>query len=92
MPKLKVLHDKIPRSRLALLGISSDESEEELKKYLAEYAIVWPEIREPFQGPVHSLLRIQGDPTYFLLSKNGKIVDHWVGSGSTMAKLEARLK
>ncbi len=92
MPKLKALYDKVPRSRLDLLGVSSDDSEQELKKYLAEFAIAWPEIREPFEGRVHSLLRIQGDPTYFLLSKNGEILDHWVGSGSTMDKLEARLK
>ncbi len=92
MPKLKVLYDKLPHSRFDLLGVSSDESEQELKKYLAEFDIAWPEIREPFEGRVHSLMRIQGEPTYFLLSKNGEILDHWVGSGSTMAKLNARLK
>ena len=92
MPKLKDLYDKLPRSRFDLLGVTSDESEEELKKYLAEFAITWPEIREPFEGRVHRLLRIEGDPTYFLLSKNGEILDHWVGSGSTLARIQARLK
>ena len=92
MPKLKVLYDKLPRSRFDILGVSSDESEEVLKKYLAEFAIAWPECREPFEGRVHRLLRIDGEPTYFLLSRNGEILDHWVGSGSTIPKIEAKLK
>jgi hypothetical protein len=41
---------------------------------------------------VHRLLRIDGEPTYFLLSRNGEILDHWVGSGSTIPKIEAKLK
>jgi len=92
MPKLKALYDKLPRSRFDILGVSSDESEEVLKKYLAEFAITWPEYREPFEGPVHRLLRIDGEPTYFLLSRNGEILDHWVGSGSTISRIEAELK
>ncbi|MGA7709306.1 MAG: TlpA disulfide reductase family protein [Acidobacteriaceae bacterium] len=92
MPKLKVLYDRLPRSRFDILGVSSDESEEVLKKYLAEFAIAWPECREPFEGRVHRLLRIDGEPTYFLLSRNGEILDHWVGSGSTIPKIEAKLK
>ena len=43
MPKLKALYDKLPRSRFAIIGVTSDESEEVLKKYLAEFAIAWPE-------------------------------------------------
>lgn len=92
MPKLNALYDKLPRSRFDILGVSSDESEEVLNKYLAEFAITWPECREPFEGRVHRLLRIDGEPTYFLLSRNGEILDHWVGSGSTISKIEAKLK
>jgi thiol-disulfide isomerase/thioredoxin len=92
MPKLKALYDKLPRSRFDILGVSGDESEEVLKKYLAKFAIPWPECREPDQGPVHRLMRIEDIPVYFLLSKNGEILDHWVGSGSTISKIEAALK
>lgn len=92
MPKLKVLYDKLPRSRFDIIGVSSDESEEVLKKYLFEFAITWPECRESYEGPVRRLLRIEGEPTYFLLSRNGEILDHWVGSGSAVSKIEAKLK
>ena len=92
MPKLKALYDRFPRSRFDIVGITSDESEEVLKKYLAEFAIEWPECREPDDGRVHRLMRIEGYPTYFLLSKDGQILDQWVGSGSTISKIEAALK
>ena len=92
MPKLKALYDKLPRSRFDILGVTSDESQEVLKKYLANFAIAWPECREFDEGPLHRLLRINGVPTYFLLSKNGEILDHWVGSGSTISKIEAALR
>lgn len=92
MPKLKALYDKLPHSRFDILGVTSDESEQVLKKYLAEFAIAWPECREPDDGPVHRLMRIEGIPAYFLLSRDGEILDHWVGSGSSISKIEAALK
>ncbi len=92
MPKLKALREKLPRSRFDILGVSSDESETVLRKYLATFAITWPECRESSEGPVHQLFRIEAIPAYFLLAKDGTILDHWVGSGSTIPKIEAALK
>jgi thiol-disulfide isomerase/thioredoxin len=92
MPKFKALYDRVPRSRFEILGVTSDESEAVLKKYLAEFAIAWPECRESDDGPVHRLMRIEGIPAYLLLSKNGEILDLWVGSGPAVAKIEAALK
>jgi thiol-disulfide isomerase/thioredoxin len=92
MPKLKALYDKLSRSRFDILGVSSDDSEEELKKYLAGLALEWPECRESSEGPVHRTLRIEEEPTYFLLSKDGTILDHWAGSGPSISKIEAALK
>jgi hypothetical protein len=37
-------------------------------------------------------MRIEDFPVYFLLSKNGEILDHWVGAGSTISKIEAAAK
>jgi len=92
MPKLKALYERLPRSRFDILGVTSDESEEVLKKYITEFAIAWPECREPDDGPVHRLMRIEGVPAYFLLSKDGEILDQWVGSGPAISKIEAALK
>lgn len=92
MPKLKALYDKLPRSRFDILGVTSDESKDVLKRYLTEFAIAWPECRESYEGPAHHLMRIGAEPTYFLVSKDGEILDHWAGSGSTISKIETALK
>jgi thiol-disulfide isomerase/thioredoxin len=92
MPKLKALYERLPRSRFDILGVTSDESGEVLKKYLTEFGIAWPECREPDDGPVHRIMRIEGIPAYFLLSKDGEILDQWVGSGLTISKIEAALQ
>ena len=57
----------------------------------AEFEIAWPECRKSDDGPVHRLMRIDGIPAYFLLSKDGEILDQWVGSGPAIAKIEAAL-
>jgi hypothetical protein len=78
--------------RFEIVGVTSDDSAAVLKKYLAEFAIAWAECREPDDGAVHRLLRIEGIPAYFLLSKDGTILDRWVGSGLAVSKVETALK
>lgn len=91
MPLLKKLFDQLPRARFNILGVTSDESLETLRKYLAELSIAWPECREPDSGPVHQIMRIAGIPAYFLVAKNGEIVDQWVGSGDSVKRIETAL-
>jgi thiol-disulfide isomerase/thioredoxin len=91
MPLLKKLFDQLPRERFNILGVTSDESLETLGKYLAEFSIAWPECREPDDGPVHQILRIDGIPAYFLVAENGEIVDQWVGSGDSVKRIETAL-
>jgi hypothetical protein len=74
--------------------VSSDESESTLRKFLGEFGITWPQIQEPFEGPIHKLYRVSGEPTYILVGAGGEILDSWVGSGQTNTRvakfLEAR--
>jgi thiol-disulfide isomerase/thioredoxin len=91
MPLLKKLFDQLPRERFNILGVTSDESLETLSKYLAEFSIAWPECREPDSGPVHQIMRIEGIPAYFLVAKNGEIIDQWLGSGNSVKRIETAL-
>ena len=91
MPLLKKLFDQLPRARFNILGVTSDESLETLRKYVAELSIAWPECRESDSGPVHQIMRIEGIPAYFLVAKNGEIVDQWVGSGGSVKRIETAL-
>jgi thiol-disulfide isomerase/thioredoxin len=91
MPLLKKLYDQQPRARFDIVGVTSDESLDVLHKYLADFSIAWPECLEPDNGPVHQIMRIDGIPAYFLISKNGEIIDQWVGSGNSIKRIEAAL-
>jgi thiol-disulfide isomerase/thioredoxin len=91
MPRLKKLFNQLPRDRFNIVGVTSDESLEILRRYLGELSIDWPECREPDNGRVHQSLRIEGIPAYFLVAKNGEIVDQWVGSGDSVKRIETAL-
>jgi thiol-disulfide isomerase/thioredoxin len=90
-PQLKKLFDQLPRDRFNVVGVTSDDSLEILRKYLGEFSIVWPECLEPDNGPVHQIMRIEGIPAYFLVAKNGEIIDQWVGSGNSVKRIETAL-
>jgi len=91
MPQLKKLYDQQSRERFNIVGVTSDESLDVLQKYLAELSITWPECREPDNGPVHQIMRVDGIPAYFLVGRNGEIVDQWVGSGNSVKRIETAL-
>jgi thiol-disulfide isomerase/thioredoxin len=90
-PQLKKFFDQTPRDRFNIVGVTSDESLEILHKYLGEFSIEWPECREPDNGPVHQIMRIEGIPAYFLVARNGEIVDQWVGSGNSVKRIQTAL-
>jgi thiol-disulfide isomerase/thioredoxin len=91
MPLLKKLFEQLPRAHFNILGVTSDESLETLRKYVAELSIAWPECRESDDGAVHQIMRIEGIPAYFLVAKNGEIVDQWIGSGGSVKRIETAL-
>lgn len=86
-PRLVEFYRSLSRDKIDFVGISSDESESTLRKFLGEFAIEWPQIREPFEGPIHKLYRVSGEPTYILVGAGGEILDTWVGSGQTTTRV-----
>ena len=77
----------LAHEKIEFLGVSSDESEKTLRTFLAQFGMGWTQIREPFGGPVHKLYRVNGEPTYFLVGRAGEILESWVGSGQTTARV-----
>ena len=75
------------RAKVAFLGVASDPSESQLRAFVKEMGIPWPQIRESFEGPIHKEYRVEGEPTYFLIGPTGEIVDAWVGGGLAIARV-----
>jgi len=87
-PLMVALYKETSREKLAFLGVSDDESEEALRAFLKEFSIPWPQIREPWEGAIHRMYRVRGEPTYFLFGPKGEILDTWVGGGQAVSRLK----
>jgi hypothetical protein len=90
-PKMVKFFNQSAHEKVAFLGISSDDSEDRLRAFLKQTDIAWPQIREPFEGPIHHAFRAEGEPTYFLLDTKGEILDAWVGGGLAIERVSKYL-
>ena len=87
-PHMVAFYKETSRDKLAFLGVSSDKSEDELRAFLKEFSIPWPQIREPSDGAIHRLYRIRGWPTYYLLGQKGEILDTWAVGGEEVSRVK----
>ena len=90
-PRMVELYKALGRNKIEFLGVSSDESEATLRKFLGEFELTWPQVREPFEGPIHQVYRVAREPTYFLIGADSSIFDTWIGSGETTARVTKAL-
>lgn len=87
-PKNVAFYRSLPREKVEFLGVSSDESAAVLAGFEKEFGMSWPQLREPFEGPIHRQYRVDGEPTYFLIGPDGNIVDKWMGGGMAVDRLK----
>jgi len=87
-PRMVAFYKETSRKKIAFLGVSSDESEDALRAFLKEFSIPWPQIREPWEGAIHRMYRVTGEPTYYLFGPTGEILDTWVGSGQAVSRVK----
>jgi len=87
-PLMVAFYKETSREKLAFLGVSEDESEDALRAFLKEFSIPWPQIREPWEGTIHRMYRVRGEPTYYLLGPKGEILDTWVGTGQAVSRIK----
>jgi thiol-disulfide isomerase/thioredoxin len=86
-PRMVKFYKNTMRDRLDFLGITDDVSETTLRSFLNEFGMKWPQIRDPIDGTLHRLYRISGIPAYYLIGPTGQILETWVGSGETVARV-----
>ncbi|HXJ41889.1 MAG TPA: TlpA disulfide reductase family protein [Bryobacteraceae bacterium] len=90
-PRMLELYRGLDPDKIEFLGVSSDESEATLRNFLSEFKLTWPQVREPFEGPIHQVYRAAAEPTYFLIGADSAILDTWVGSGETIMRVTKAL-
>jgi thiol-disulfide isomerase/thioredoxin len=87
-PLMVAFYKETSREKLAFLGVSDDESEDELRAFLKEFSVLWPQIREPWEGAIHRMYRVRGEPTYCLIGPKGEILDTWAVGGEAVSRVK----
>lgn len=75
IPSLLALHRQIPQ--LAILGISIDENPQAYDRFLAQYAVSFPTVRDPSQAVMHRYGTAQ-IPESYLIDRSGHIARKYI--------------
>ena len=75
-PKLRALVAKLPADRFALVSISGDEELGTVTRFIEDEPMPWTNWHAGRGGDFERLLRIEGYPSYVLVSEGGKILAH----------------
>ncbi len=79
MPSLERLHRALGKEGLAVVGISVDEDETALRRFVETSGLTFPILRDPGGRVAASAYRIGGYPETFELDAEGVLREHYVG-------------
>ncbi|MGC4031159.1 MAG: TlpA disulfide reductase family protein [Tepidisphaeraceae bacterium] len=77
LPRIKALYEKYHTQGLEVVGVSNDYAADELKKYVSENALPWPQLFDAPSAdrqqmhPITSEYGIDSIPRMFVIDKNG---------------------
>ncbi len=74
VPGLVAVYEKYRAKGFEIIGIASGDTREKLLAFTAEKRMNWPQTIESDNGPIATLYRITGWPSYFLIGADGRIV------------------
>jgi thiol-disulfide isomerase/thioredoxin len=73
-PELVAAYEKYHARGFEIIGVDSGDTKEKLVAFLADKKMTWPQTMESDKGPLATLFRVNGWPTYFLVGRDGKFV------------------
>lgn len=79
MPSLERLHRALGPEGLAVVTVSTDESETDLRQFVARYGLTLPVLLDPGGRAAASQYHTTGYPETFLLDRDGRLLEHTVG-------------
>ena len=79
MPSLERLHRALGPVGLAVVAVSTDEDEAELRRFVAQYALTLPVLRDPGGRVASDEYKTTGYPETFVLDRSGVLLEHVVG-------------
>ena len=93
VPEIRRLYERYSKDgSLLILGISSDDDEDEWREFTAKHKMVWPQYRDS-EARMLRAFRIRAFPTYVVIDHEGVVQFQDDGVGpDTAAKLEATIR
>jgi len=96
MPSLERLHRALAPEGLAVVTVSTDEDEAELRRFVSALALTLPVLRDPGGRVAAGEYRTTGYPETFVLDREGRVLRHVVGpaewdSPETLAEMRRLL-
>jgi len=73
VPELVAAYNRYRPRGFEILGVDTGDTREKLQAFLAGRKISWTQTIEGDQGAIASLFRVTGQPSYFLIDRDGKI-------------------
>jgi peroxiredoxin len=72
-PEHVATYEKFRARGFEIIGIDSGDTREKLQAFMIEKKMSWPQTMESDKGPIATLYRVIGWPTYFLIGPDGTI-------------------
>lgn len=72
--KIRVVYDKFGEKEIAIIGIAAVRGKIDLKDFLANENVTWPNIHEENPSTIMNGYNINLYPTTYLVDPNGKII------------------
>lgn len=74
VPELVTVYDKYHGRGFEIIGIAAEDKREALLAFTAGKRMSWPQTIESDDGPIATLYRVAGWPSYFLIGADGRII------------------
>jgi len=74
VPGLVAAYERYHARGFEIIGIAAGDDREKLLAFTTERRMSWPQVTESDNGPIASLYRITGWPSYFLIGADGRLL------------------
>lgn len=78
MPSLQALHERMAGQGVVVLGINGGEAPEKVKAFMAASELSFPVLMDA-DGQVHARYRIRQYPVTFIIDREGRVVERYLG-------------
>lgn len=78
LPLLKDLASRVDPAKVAIISIDEGDTKEKWKQFIQEEGMTWAQVYDP-DWSLHQAFAVDGYPRYFVLGKDGIIVEEFKG-------------